>query len=576
MALTSCPDINTYLLHLLLPREFLNFGMVDKYARTLILRSPIYAELSRLKFDKHLHRFDSYQIIKHYYKHNMINLITQHKFDHYRAIVIAAKYGHLDLIKLIYHAKPVDFPYACYNFICDDVMNNAIMLASNHSHHHLLKWFAEVGIIDSCLVLKNRFSSLEPHTDIYYILMYAGQHGDLDLLIRLKNNAYNIIPHWHMIVITAFEYCHIAILDWIFALMIAEHYHYQDDNDVMVTLPYDTDPVQTLTKQMLNWHAENLAKFSHKLFLNFNPNSLPYQLDILEQIHAKITVINSHFIIKLLRENLLYGNLDLLQWVYDKDEYRNVFTDNIHDIIVWVISADHLHIMKWLESKGLFLFDPCFLDSPITCGAMSILRWLKQKEINLGKIGSKYVYPLAKAGYLHTLVWLKDHELLHRETYHIILEGAIVGNHLHILEWLGEDLVKELVMNSPTRNSYMELAFISGHMDIWELFCRYGLTDDIARFIAENDSNYAAGTGSYYEPCCDSYIIICWLTKHNIPFDAAIILDHAIHYGEWNVVDWLAQYFPNTNKCQLSNRNREKHAHYLSFRLMPDTYLVKN
>ena len=69
----------------LLPKDLIQFGAVDKLANKVVKASVIYAELLRLRFDKHLYRFDSYEIIQYYYEHGMINLTAQHRFDHYRA-----------------------------------------------------------------------------------------------------------------------------------------------------------------------------------------------------------------------------------------------------------------------------------------------------------------------------------------------------------------------------------------------------------------------------------------------------------------------------------------------------------
>ena len=574
MALTQCPDINVHILHLLLPREFLKFGMVDKYGHMLVRKSSIYAELLRLKFDKHLHRFDSYQIIKYYYKHNMINLITQHKFDHYRAIVIAARYGHLDLIKLIYQAKPVDFPYARYNFQCRNVLIDAIMTASAYHHYHILKWFTDVDILDSWLMPRRLINKKLNVDDQYHIIMrlliYASTLGDLSLLLTCKNT-FDIMPYWSNITTAAFEHGHIAVLDWLVDMIKVENY--QDNLGIpgipglTAVLPYDIDPAQTLTNQMLNWYWKNFAKFANGLYLTFNSMSLPYQLATLEQIHGRLTDINPQFITQLMLHNLSCGsgNLNLLEWIYSKDEYRYLCTDRIDDIVVRICYNNQIHIVEWLESVGLFRYNSHLTASPISSGSMPMIQWFKERTITFGNIND-HIYRVASQGYLHVLAWLRQHHYLDKDSYHNILQGAIVGNQPHIVEWLGNALVKELItdtLDTLIIKNHIGFAIKYSRINILELLCRYHLLDVIIQFITEHKYQFALD--EIYELIFDTYPLVRWLTEWKIPFDYAIILDRAIRYDEWHVVDWIVEHHL-TDIMELSEKRRKKYSHCLLYR----------
>ena len=147
--LNTNPDTHAYLIQFLTPKELVNFGMCSTYTCSSVRSSPMNMELSRLK----LHKFGSHDIIHRYYIYDMIHLITQHSYDHHQAVILAATHGYLDLLEFIHkEATIINFPLASYSIRDPDIITQAFNRASVYGHYHIMKWFADVSIVDNWLM----------------------------------------------------------------------------------------------------------------------------------------------------------------------------------------------------------------------------------------------------------------------------------------------------------------------------------------------------------------------------------------------------------------------------------------
>ena len=220
---TPNPDINAHVIKFFRPRDLICFSVVNKQAYKLVHASPIYAELLRLKFDKHTYQFDTHAIIKYYYKYNMINLIQQHGLDHYHAVVIATEYGHLDLLQFLHPTSKINqtkFPYATYSWQNFKLMERVVYLASAKGHYHILKWFAHIGIIDHWLMPSKIYHKPIHSSQQERILVDAitdvSTTGNLTLLQDLDTANADWEPHhWCRILRIASEHGQLFILQYL-------------------------------------------------------------------------------------------------------------------------------------------------------------------------------------------------------------------------------------------------------------------------------------------------------------------------------------------------------------------------
>ena len=291
MALVNNPDIMGYLLYLLSPKEFIRFGRVNKLANSLVRYSAIYQELCRLKFDKKVHKFGSYSIIKRYYTHNMINVIIHYQFDYCRAVILAAKYGHLAILKLIHETTCLHFPLAVYGLRTQNLIKKAIDLAISNKHYHIMKWFESVGIIDNWILPQKIYhESVDMPLLHPSLIKYASTRGDLPMLQYLQQNIDSFHCHWHNIVTCAVEQGHIVILEWILTIT-KDKFHVHDElpsQDIELPKPDQMDPEKKLFMLVLDWLGKNSKKFPNKLNLRYYNVCLHGCPDLFVQINNRL------------------------------------------------------------------------------------------------------------------------------------------------------------------------------------------------------------------------------------------------------------------------------------------------
>ena len=543
MALLNNPDTTGYLLKLLSPAEFICFGQVNKQTNHLVRNSLIYQELCRLKFDKKVHKFGSYQIIKRYYAHDMINVIAHYHFDCYHAITLAAKHGYLNLLRFIHETTRLHFPLAHYGLQNKNLIENAIDIAIAHKHFHILKWFEHTGIITN--------HGLFLLSDIEY----AATIGDLSMLQYLQQNIALFPSYWPVIVACAIEHGHIVILDWILAIT-EDNFNYHDNQhsvDIKIPKPDPSDHDKKRLMSVLNWLGDNGKKFPNKLNLRYRNVCLHGSLDLCIKIHTQFELSDTVF-----TDYVYIGNLDMLQWLYDN--YRIHFTILLKEIIGSAVIYDHLHILQWLKSiftdiptRLQLMTDINFVATAIRNGSIGMLELLDANGVIINRSALWYsIQHTARKGYIHVLAWLKSRGLLDANSIiTLAIQGAIEGGHTHILTWLGKNTVDHLA------NDAVQLAIQSNQIEVLELFHQWHY--DMPRHNLAK--LFKLGQ---YRLAHDFYSLICWLKEHNPKFNLHTMLHRAVKYDEWHVVQWILQYYHPALRC-LCRDIRTKIEHYQTF-----------
>lgn len=116
MELNICPDINTRLLHIIDFKSLIRMTTLNKEYNCHIKNFIFYQELSRLANCRIKYKFGSYDIIGQYYKFDMVNIISYHKFDYHYSLILAVKNKSLNILKLIHQASNPDFRYGKFYF----------------------------------------------------------------------------------------------------------------------------------------------------------------------------------------------------------------------------------------------------------------------------------------------------------------------------------------------------------------------------------------------------------------------------------------------------------------------------
>lgn len=532
MTLTTNPDINRYLLNFFLPRTLINYGMVDKQANILTKLSPIYLELCRLKLNKKLYRFDSYEVIKHYYKYGMVNLIIQHRFDHHRAAIMIATYGYLELLQFIFQS--VHTPIATYSLTDHETVFNVLILASKNGHLHIIKWFAYVGITDHELCP----TTINGKTIAYYyindlkfnIINYASRHGRLDILCGIRF----LLPDlWDfcdidIIMKNAFKHNHWHILDWLLTIINDQDIKSRSGH-IYIDVPYDTNPEKIAP--YLEWFWQNYDKFYTPLRLHLKHICLLGRWDVVEQMYARFDDIIR--IDDIMWNIIPSGNLASIQWFYHKEPTTSCFTIWVSQTIDQIVYYGHLHILEWLASTlGHEYVLPFHTRGAIKQGHIAILEWFEKNKISID-CPYHIVERIACDGYIHVLHWLHIRQLLPERINTTIIEAAIIGGQLQVLRWLGETNIVEVLADPDTKYRFIRLAIKHNHVDILTLFQSYGSLPDFMYQVPWLFMDNA------FEPETDCYAAIRWLKEQYDNIDFYYIICWAIRKKFWHIVEWI-------------------------------------
>ena len=560
MVLTQNPDSDTYLLRFFQPKDLIYFGMTSKEARVLVRSHPIYLELIRLKFDKHMHRFDSYEIIASYYIHGMTNLITQHKLDHHRAVRLAAQHGHLDLLQFLYGAK--HFPLATFSFHDVDTMRGVVQIIIRLGHYHITKWLAEIDIIDHWLA-PTTICQVTPHAPELHMLCCntiknLAIEGNLLMLQHYSQTYSYFYSCWRTILEHAFAHGHINILDWLLDFVTKKKHGVLPTikSHVLLNLPHQ------FSAPLLAWYWDNYDKFPINLYL------YSQDIAILDQLHTCIHMTDNSWVIgDIIRHTILAGNLDLLKWLYDKNPYQEYIQQNAYSVLFQLISNNHLPMLIWLmETTPTITYNEYLVNIAIKTGHLSIIKWFWSKKPHLrmrNQSDSGHMYQTAYHGYLHILAWLKEHQLLSDTTNRDIMHGAISGGHLDIIKWLGQEIITKIFTDPLMQEPILKAIIKYGRVNILALLYEYNLitAELITKFatyfaVEKDEHNYL-----------DIYPMVRWLADkfehfdlyhvlHKI-IDASIVVGNgsekvrrlgdefsevlcrAISLGEWHVVQWV-------------------------------------
>ena len=500
----------------------------------------------------------------------MINLIFTHKFDHEQAVIVATKYAHLDLLKLIYQTKLPDFPFAHFSFQDKKTMKDVLKLASKNRHHHIMKWLADVGIIDNWLLPRKIYQS-EIDQELFHKIAkhaanYACDMGDLSLVQTLvHNNSLHIhYGWWCKIVSRAFSGGHIDVLNWMVDMIkylpkgniLTEDEDEDEDYelDTTVTLPADTDPL--LVNSLLDWFWKNYDQFPQYLKLDCRYICAYGQSELLDQIYAKwprmldLTVVS------------YYGNLTALQWLQQKN--RAGFHSKIYDIVKNAIEQDNLPILTWLALKNNPPMDrqPFVISSAVAQGNQRILTWWHTNGFKI-RCERRDIYRAATAGYIHVLDWLRDHNLLPKGWDEKILLGAVQGGQINILKWLGKTTITTLRQH--TKYEAVCVAVRYGKLDVLVLFYQYGLVKEIVKMVP---SLFPPMTQQWFGG--DIYSFYVWLKEINIDTNPSHFLNMAIIRHKWHTVELILYCHPEFDCKELPCYTRKIWNQYLKFRSMRD------
>ena len=228
-------------------------------------------ELSRLK----LHKFGSHDIIHRYYIYDMIHLITQHSYDHHQAVILAATHGYLDLLEFIHkEATIINFPLASYSIRDPDIITQALNRASVYGHYHIMKWFADVSIVDNWLMPRKIYDKELDNCDINHLadnaIIYACRTGNLSMLQILQKRDTQLLCK--NVLSEAFCYGHIGIY-WILD-QVELNYAYP----IILELPLDRDPNRKMIRTLINWFEKIALNFHPQLnYISIRATTLSYQ-----------------------------------------------------------------------------------------------------------------------------------------------------------------------------------------------------------------------------------------------------------------------------------------------------------
>lgn len=564
MTLTINPDINAYLIRLFTLKNLVHFGMTNKEAQELVRSSPIYTELIRLKFDKHLYRFDSYDIIKWYYKHGMINLIAQYRLDHHRAVYLATKHGHLDLVKFMYGETFNHFPLARYCFHNADLMTDVVRATVHHHQYHIMAWFAEVGIVDNCLiptkVLYNEIFSFYSCDYIHHILSYASKTCNLtmiqDLMQQMPSNSPLHYWGWKSVLSNAFAHGHIDILNWIITVEHLTRDFHQGD-EILLDFP-DKKSSHVVVLEWFWLHQEKIPK---KCRFKLHNICLFGQLDILAQIYQLFD--DSDMLAAIIHDVIPIGNLTVLQWLYDKDHIRvrALIKKEITSIIDSTIRNNQLHILTWLSSViDQMVYRDNIADLPIIEGNIRMLEWLKKNGVSLNYT-TDAVSCAVSLGYGHVIYWLHEHQILPLHIHKEIVKSAIICGHVHILEWIGESRIKDLALDNDTKYLFIEFALIDNRTDILKLFQSYQLIDDA--IVIRLSAIFSDRFGIDFS---DNYTSIRWLKEQYPMFDLRYVWQMALDNDFWHIVQWILHCYPQQAALYSELDVNVKEISYLTYR----------
>ncbi len=549
MSFIGHTDISTYLIHFFLPKDLIRFSQVSKEIRVLVLSCSIYVELLRLKFDKKLYLFGSHDIIKSYYEHGMVNLITQHRFDHYRAVVIAAEHGHLDLLKLIYQSN--HHPIAKYNFSRQKIIRDAIIAASKHHHYHILKWFAHIGIINHWLmpskIYHKPIHSSQQERILVDAIRDASATGNLPLLQDLDAANVDWELCWYHILRIASEHGQLLILqylsDQILPKLYLNNHHRWWHWRCGVILP--GEPNSDVIMSIIKWYKQHKQNSVSKLYPNFTLVCKHGRIDILEKYFPSVH-LNEYD--DLLHSVVLGGSIDAVTWLYHKDEKK--FMDNLRNIVYWSFNACHLPLLAWLTTNFPTIPYIEYLHNfAIYSADLNLLTWLWEKGVTL-TITKHCIVSAASYGYIHILAWLEDHQLLPPNTIELIIETAVEFDHIQIVRWVGVERIKKWTNIIPR---LVRLAIINNAVEILDLFHQHQMIT--------YDSLHGLSSCYYYDDnqfTTDLYVMLRWIKERYAQFDIVSFLCHAIEQNEWHIVDWIIEKQPDISAAKLTDKLKKK------------------
>lgn len=559
------PDVDVYLLRFLIPKTFLLFGMVNKYCLCLIRSDCIYNELVRLKFDKRLYRFCSYDIIKQYYKHGMINLIIRDKLDYYRVVKLAATYGHLDLLQHIAENQ-IYYPLASYSLRHIDSVYKALITASKNNHHHILKWFAHHHIIDRWFgpskIYATDISYFEQIEISQYIIKYAVETNDIVFLQDLKRQCdFSVHLWWEYLLSHSFEYGHLTLCDWI--LDMAQTESVTDVNNVYLNLPFDLDPEKKLITQMLKWLEQNRYKLPRIVYLNNRNSYLLGYMDIIDHVYDSTNLPNyTPFLIEKAVYDAVYnppvpeqGNLDVVKLIYSKTEYKEYIDRHTSIVLKWIIKSNNLPLLVWLTNTiNNIAYTAEIISEAIINGQIQILEWFWSQQIKID-YDEDTIFTVSSTGRCHILDWLKTHQLLPSEMTKSIIQGAVFKGQLHILTWLGEHSIKEVLTSIRIRIDTINTAIAHGRLEVLKLFHQYDIIKEVSSLIFHEPHAYR-----------DIYSTVYWLKTHYDNFDLLRLFTWAVEDNQWHIVTWILQSYSETyDMFGLTDDLEEKLQQYLAF-----------
>jgi hypothetical protein len=167
--------------------------------------------------------------------------------------------------------------------------------------------------------------------------------------------------------------------------------------DIILNLDYKTILSLGSTNKNFNLLCSNhhlwfkLLKRDFPIVLSYKPDNISYQ-----QMYKNL-ISNPN-----MEYAAVYGDLYILVWLIERGQKPN------HDLVMIASGCGHLHILKWLNQKGILktIFGlEWAADWAADKGHLEILIWFKEQNILPTSFGADGA---ASNGNIKILLWLKD------------------------------------------------------------------------------------------------------------------------------------------------------------------------
>ncbi len=191
--------------------------------------------------------------------------------------------------------------------------------------------------------------------------------------------------------------------------------------------------VEKFTLELCNDKYFNLIPMS---YLQTNNSIIMYILSSYGQTELLDIAYKNWGVNENMLEPALYnGHLDTVIWFYNHGCKNK-------DLIAKTACANgHKHILKWVIQNGYTFTNLSFFA--VLGGRLNILIWLKKKDYMM--VEDVNILEATLYGHLDIIIWVKENSRYKwtERTYQDVYNMAKRKNHLHIIEWLQNEKLKQ-------------------------------------------------------------------------------------------------------------------------------------